>query len=123
MDVIYAYTRAQAIDDGVLIDVSPMAREAGISYPTALTSAVWERYVRVPDGVSGQDENGRLWDVLWMFRVELLRSPKNRDSSQIFFELVVRNDECVSQVVTLKAMCGPGDSMEPVITMMLPEED
>ena len=28
-DVISTYTRAQAIEDGVLIDVSSMAREAG----------------------------------------------------------------------------------------------
>ena len=42
-DVIYQYTRAQAIEDGVLIDVSETAREAGITFPTAVTAAVWER--------------------------------------------------------------------------------
>jgi len=30
--VIYAYTRAQAIEDGVLVDVSKMAKEAGIKF-------------------------------------------------------------------------------------------
>src|SRR5690606_22501667 len=34
MDIIFAYTRAQAIADGVLIDVSNTAREAGIKFPT-----------------------------------------------------------------------------------------
>jgi hypothetical protein len=28
-EVIYAYTRAQALEDGVLVDVSEMAKEAG----------------------------------------------------------------------------------------------
>ena len=35
--VIYTYTRAQAIEDGVLVDVSTLAAEAGIRYPTAVT--------------------------------------------------------------------------------------
>jgi type I site-specific restriction endonuclease len=28
-EVIYSYTRAQAIEDGVLVDVTDMAKEAG----------------------------------------------------------------------------------------------
>jgi len=34
--VIHTYTRAQAIEDGVLIDVSEMAREAGFRWPVAV---------------------------------------------------------------------------------------
>jgi hypothetical protein len=64
-DLIHRYTRAQALADGVLVDVSPVAREAGIRYPTALTRAVWENYVKVPPGVTCQDESGRLWDIVW----------------------------------------------------------
>jgi hypothetical protein len=64
-DPIHSYTRADALRDGVLIDVSPAAREAGIRYPVALTRAAWQRCVKVPRGVPCQDEEGRLWDVLW----------------------------------------------------------
>jgi hypothetical protein len=63
-DLIHAYTRADALRDGVLIDVSAVAREAGIRYPVALTRTVYERCLRVPPGVPCQDESGRLWDVL-----------------------------------------------------------
>ncbi len=59
-DLIYRYTRAQSIEDGVLIDVSAVAREAGITYPVALTRAAWERCVTVPPGAECQDEAGRL---------------------------------------------------------------
>jgi hypothetical protein len=48
----------------VLIDVSAVAREAGIRSPTALTRAAWEKRVAVPPGVLCQDEAGRLWDVV-----------------------------------------------------------
>jgi hypothetical protein len=67
-DVISRYTREQAIEDGVLMDVSEAAREAGFRIPVALTRAAWAEYVEVPEGVIAQDEAGRLWDVLWMAR-------------------------------------------------------
>jgi hypothetical protein len=62
-DLSYRYSRADAIRDGVLIDVSAAAREAGIRWPVALTCAAWGRCVSIPAGVLGQDEAGRLWDV------------------------------------------------------------
>ena len=53
-EVIDAYTRAQALEDGVLVDVSEMAKEAGIKFPVALTATVYGQYVEVPEGVTGQ---------------------------------------------------------------------
>jgi len=119
-EVIYAYTREQALEDGVLVDVSQMAKEAGIKWPVALTASVFGRYVEVPEGVIGQDETGRLWDILWMFR---LAARKGGDT--LLFQLHVRNDNSdrTAPLVTLKAVCGPGDQGEPVITIMLPDED
>ena len=42
--IIHAYSRAQAIEDGVLVDVASgdtaaLVREVGIKYPVALTAA------------------------------------------------------------------------------------
>jgi hypothetical protein len=41
------------------------------------------------------------------------------------FAVHVRNDnrERTPPLVRLKAVCGPGDDGEPVVTVMLPEED
>jgi len=123
-EVIYAYTREQAIADGVLIDVSKMAKEAGIKFPVAVTSAVWHEYI-VPDKAMvefGQDENGRLWDVLWMFRCNALRN----SSDLMFFEVYFFIDSDgvpKKELITLKAACGPGDNGEPVITIMKADED
>ena len=121
-EVIYAYTRAQALEDGVLVDVSETAREAGIRFPVALTRAVWAEYVEVPEGVLGQDDRGRLWDILWMFRCAAAKF----QGDTLFFKLYVRNrngELSRRDLVTLKAICGPGDDAEPVITIMLREED
>jgi hypothetical protein len=82
-DVIYSYSRAQAIEDGVLVDVSETAREAGIRFPVAVTAAVWAEYVAVPDAVEAQDEAGRLWDVLWMTRCAITRAPAGADTVRV----------------------------------------
>lgn len=118
--VVYAYTRRMAIDDGVLVDVSDTAKEAGIRFPVALTEKVFNEVV-TPDEVSqgqGQDEAGRLWDVLWMMRHAAARS---LDSLLLYSVLVVQKGR--QESVRLKAVCGPGDAGEPVITIMFPDED
>jgi hypothetical protein len=119
--LIHRYTRAEAIADGVLVDVSSVAREAGIRYPTALTRAVWERCVAVPPGVLCQDEPGRLWDIVWMLSLAIRQSK----GTLVHFALHVRNDnkERTPPLVRLKAICGPGDDAEPVLTVTMPNED
>ena len=108
-EVIYAYTREQAIADGVLIDVSKMAKEAGIRFPVAVTSAVWHEYV-VPDEElkhSGQSEDGRIWDTLWMFRC----NARKHISDTMFFDLyflINENGHVEQKLVTLKLCVGLG---------------
>ncbi len=122
-NVIYAYTRAQAIADGVLVDVSKLAKEAGFKLPVAVTCGVWAECVAVPKGVLCQDETGRLWDVLMMLHHAIATS--KRDGDRIDFAVHVRNDneERTPPLVSLYALCGPGDDAEPVVTVMLPHED
>jgi hypothetical protein len=118
--VIYAYTRQQALADGVLKDAGKLAAEAGFRVPVALTSAVWEAYVRAPEAVPWQDETGRLWDILTMLR-HAIRGDAGGNETQ--FGVFVQNDEAAPQLVTLKAVSGPGDDGEHVLTVMLPDED
>lgn len=121
--VIYAYTRAHAIADGVLVDVSKLAAEAGFKYPVAMTSAAWAGCVMVPEGTDDQDETGRLWDVLNVLRFAIKGSEEHRSASDIRFTVFVRTGEVTSEDIELKSICGPGDDLSPVITIMLPNED
>jgi hypothetical protein len=120
-DLVFGYTRSQAIEDGVLVDVTTTAREAAINHPVAVSQAVWCRCVEVPDGVQGQDEAGRLWDVLWMLRDAIGRAKPG--TRIILYQVSVRNDNRRARAVTLKAVCGPADDGSPCITVLLPEED
>ncbi len=51
--VIYRYTRQQAIEHGVLVDLTEWARETGFTIPVACTAAVWNQYIVSPDGTKG----------------------------------------------------------------------
>jgi len=121
-DVISRYTRADAIADGVLVDVTATAKEAGIKFPTAVTQAVFEQYIRVPEGVTAQDESGRLWDILCLLRVAIAQAASKTDS--LDFRVAVKQSESAGPVPgALKALCHGGDEGEPVITILLPHED
>lgn len=120
-ELIHVYTRAEAIADGLLIDVTETARQAGFRYPVAMTEGVWHKCVEVPPGVGCQDESGRLWDVL---QVLLFTIRKSRGcSSYLQFPVSVINEHNRAEVVELKSHCGPGDNLEPVVTILLPNED
>ena len=121
--VVYSYTRKQAIADGVQVDVTETAREAGIRFPVFLTRTVFDAYVAVPPDVTAQDEAGRLWDVVWMTRFAIIRARPG--VQRIPVALYVRNDNHRAKLVKLIAVCGPLDidDPQPAITVMMPDED
>ena len=122
MNLVFIYTRKQAIEDRVLVDITDTAKEVGLRFPTTITATAWSEYVTVPYGVAGQDEDGRLWDIVWMLRLAIAQ--QRVDGPEILFELLVKNEESrPPQPVTLKAIIGPGDDPAPVITVMLAHED
>ena len=127
-DVISTYTRAQAIEDGVLVDPGSMANEAGFKWPVALTADAWADCVAWTDADSQQqvhqDQSGRLWDTLYMASHAIRTSKDSGD--RLLFQLyrVPRDGHSTEAVlVTLKLIVGPGDSGEPVVTILLPNED
>jgi hypothetical protein len=122
-EVIFAYTRKQAVADGVQVDVSTTAKEAGIKFSMFLTRAVFDAYVAVPPNVTAQDEAGRLWDIVWMTRFGILLARSGVD--RIPVALYIRNDNRAARLVKLVAVCGPLDvnDPQPAITVMLPDED
>jgi hypothetical protein len=119
--VVYAYTRRQALADGVLVDITPLAREAGFCVPVVVTCGVWAQCVAVPAGVPGQDESGRLWDVLTVVRAAARAGGPGCD--RVRCQVAVQNRPGAHDTVTLVAVCGPDEEGSPYVTIMLPEED
>ena len=126
-NIIYQYSRQQALSDGMLVDVSSTAREAGFTIPVAVTEAVWSRYIDWSEEDTQrqtiQDCTGRLWDVLWMLRLSI----KHHTTAAILsyrLSVVPRDGKSrKATLTTLKSIISGGDNGEPVITIMLPDED
>ena len=122
--VIFSYTRAQAIEDGVLVDLTEWAKETGFRIPVACTAAVWHGYIVPPAGTEklGPSERGRAHDTLWMLYCAI-RGSKGAKREQLLFRVIFRQAPHKHEEVTLKAHYGPGDQGEPVLTIMALDED
>lgn len=123
-DIIHTYSRAEAIADGVLIDVTSTAVELGFSVPVALSSAVYEDCVRWDEhDPRPQNEEGRLWDVLWM-AINAARRQVGAQRVEFDLQRVERGGtDPRAHTVHLAMEIGPGDTADPVITIMQPHED
>lgn len=110
-EIIHVYTRADALRDGVLYDVSELAKEAGFVVPVAVTAGVMAA-VDANKG-PGESETGRLWDIL-----NVLRFRVRGGGQRIDFKVSIGG-----RIEYLYSMIGPGDHREPVITILLRGED
>ena len=119
--IIDRCTRAELIDDGVLTDITALAKEAGFKFPVAISAGI---VTLINDAISKgwKDWDGIVWDILNVLNYKIKFGPK--DNSRIDFKVAIwskytNND----QDVEMYSQVGPGDDMEPVITIMLPNED
>ncbi len=70
VEIIYGYSREQAIEDGTLVDLTEWASAdkgfmGGFTVPVAVTSALWDAIEKIGKK-SCQDVRGRAHDVLFM---------------------------------------------------------
>jgi len=122
---IDAYSRADALADGMLIDVSDQAFLVGFKVPVAMSCAAWSQSVEWTEADSQrqghQDQSGRLWDVLTLCFCAAARTAT--DELTFSLNCLSRNGKRVPVVMVLKAVIDGGDDGKPVLTIMLPDED
>ena len=122
-EVSSGYSRAQAIEDGELVDLTPWARETGFRYPVACTRAVWADFIAWPDeGQHGQSERGRAHDVLFVLFCAI-KAGASGDRVEFKVHRIIPGASHHARAGNLYSVCGPGDDPSPVLTIMLPEED
>lgn len=118
MDYISAYSRADAIDDGVLVDANvgdfAEVTRQHYRYPVAMTAAVFGLMETAVNSHQGRDYRGIWHDILHMSRYAVVQ----RAQTYVVFQAHI-----AGKLRTLRAVCGPGDDLEPVITVMLEDED
>ena len=117
-ETIYSYSRAQAIEDGVLVDLSQVESiRQSWKHPFACTSAVWalvEEALQKPH----YDLAGICHDVSTMAKLAIQNNAAARNSDGVRFEVIIDGKKHA-----MKLHIGPGDTAAPVLTLMLPYED
>lgn len=126
-EVIYAYTRAQAIEDGVLVNLGmfvseggvPVLELVGLRLPVAMTDAAYGLVIGEHDGelLPTPVVTRRVIYFLSVLKRAII-AHRGEPTTVLF--------SCTNadlKTIELKAICGPGDHAEPVITVMLPSED
>jgi hypothetical protein len=122
--IIYAYTRKQAIEDGVLVDLTRpgfgrLLPLVGIRVHTAITATAFAAAVtRHFDADHADEAIGRALVVLASF-CKAARAHPGAGADRVYFTA----DGTDGQPVKLWAHIGPGDEGEPVLTIMLEGED
>ena len=124
-NLVYAYTRAQALADGVLVDVTEEAKQFGYKVPVAITANLFNLYVRASEGMiaEGQSTEARLRDILMVLLYKIKQRP---NTDRIIFKVKFAmgpTQRNISRTVELTSVIGPGDQGEPVLTIMLPEDE
>lgn len=114
-ETIYSYSRHQAIEDGVLVDLSHIETvRHHWKYPLACTSTVWA-IIEEALQIECQDVNGICHDIGVLAKAAL---GMTREVEQVLFTVKIGR-----RTERLKLHVGPGDTAEPVLTLMLRYED
>ena len=125
-DLIFIYSREQAIEEGVLIDVTPIARQAGYRIPVALTCALMGDIQDVPEGMRtrpGMEVDSRLFDVLNQGNIAIHRGASRSSELCFTLPLPVGGDTNPYQEYSVKIVIGPDEEDLPCFTFMCPQED
>ncbi len=125
-DVIYAYTRKQAIDDGVQVlldgDLGNLAKEAGISVPVYMTTSVWTLVQKAINSEKHMNDlNGVMWDIFTMFKYAAKR---NSGSDTMNFQVIITGTgKTRNHWLTAQIGATDFDDASPAITISLYGED
>lgn len=123
-NLIHAYSRADALADGVLISLMQGEMEAvcrqHFRFPIAATVGAWALIqTAVQNTKYSNDYAGVLHDILYMSRVAGSPiGPKTR-----CFGVLLKGAAPDCHIHSFRLTCGPGDDLKPVLTLMLPGEE
>lgn len=127
-DLIDSYTRADAIEDGVLVDVSAAARAAGLVIPVAVTQSVWFDCIEWDESDTartGQWDTQalRLERMLRMAAATARQRRENSSAPRPFQINRIARTGPMGRTATLVLRISGGDEWEPVITITHQNED
>jgi hypothetical protein len=113
--------RSQAIQAGILIDVTPTAQQLGLTFPVTITKPLWDIGIVTNQSLPEAEQANRLRDVLMAFRLRL--ASLTTISPLIDFPaLLAMPPSTIPQPVPLFAIIQPDGGNQANVTLLLPNE-
>lgn len=121
-NIVFTYTRAEAIADGVLVDLSanfPVDTRM-FKWNVCCTEAVWNLIESAAE-TDNCEVGVYVWDVCFM-AFEMISHVQNPDHPELFYKVCL---PITSPAKQLKIVAGPVSHEDPTpcLTIMLPHED
>ncbi|MBL8038668.1 MAG: hypothetical protein JNN16_14310 [Nitrospira sp.] len=113
--------RQQAIQAGLLIDVSTDAQKLGLTFPVTVTKPLWEIGIAPSESISEEEKAQRLRDVLMAFRLRIASQTTLSPLIDFPAMLALPPSE-VPQPVPLFALIQQDEQNRAVATLLLPNE-
>jgi hypothetical protein len=111
----------QAIETGALIDVTPTAKQLGLSFSVTVTKPLWDAGIAPGKTLTEEERSARLRDVLMAFRLRLTAQPTTAPLID-FPALLAFPHGAVPQPVPLFALVQPDEQNQAMVTLLLPTE-
>jgi hypothetical protein len=111
----------QETHTGALIDVTPTAKQVGLSFPVSMTKPLWETSIATGKTLTDEEQSARLRDVLMAFRLRLTAQPTTAPLID-FPVLLAFPHGAVPQLVPLFALVQPDEHNQAMVTLLLPTE-
>ena len=111
----------QAIDTGALIDVTPTAKQLGLSFSVTVTKPLWDTGIAPTNTLTEEERSGRLRDVLMALRLRLTAQPTTAPLID-FPALLAFPHGAIPQPVPLFALVQPDEQHQAMVTLLLPTE-
>jgi hypothetical protein len=115
-EAISVYTRDQAHEDGILVDLSKLEGAKLFKHPVSFTSNLYNRLMK-GEGTKPNVLDARVWDVCWMSIMAVKAQGRDSGTEDVFFKVIVGKE-----TLALWANCGPADDGSPCITIGFPED-
>jgi hypothetical protein len=116
---LFGCTRIQALQRGLVIDISPAARLAFIEVPMAITPRLW-RSIALDDPFRLEDP--RILCLCWSTLLTVITHTSTREEFEPFRHTVWFESVVLGRRVALKLMTHAGDGRAPVMTLLTEAE-
>nr|MBI3611824.1 hypothetical protein [Nitrospirota bacterium] len=114
-------SREEAIQAGLLIDVTPLAKSLGLPLPVGITKPLWRVAITASDGIPEEQHEARLRDVLMALRLRLVTNRMTIPWIE-FPALLSFPPEPTAQVCVLHAVAHGSHADPLTLTLALREE-